>query len=353
MSVPPATAPARTDLIALVESAPHRYRVLTGDRPTGPLHLGHYFGTVAHRVRLQDLGVESYIVIADYQVITDRDVAGDIPGHVREMLLDQFAAGIDPSRTTIFTHSAVPALNQLLLPLLSLVSVAELMRNPTVKAETAAAGDRAMSGLMLTYPVHQAADILFCGANVVPVGQDQLAHLEITRTLARRFNDRYCPTAPVFVLPEPLVGRAPTLLGTDGRKMSTSRGNAIELRATADETRTLIRRARTDGDRRITYDPAARPEVANLLELAGLCLDRAPEDLAEGIGDGGAAALKTVVTDAVNDFFAPLRRRRAELAVDAAFGGLDDVLARGIDHANLIADQKLEQVRRAMNMAYA
>ncbi|WP_084681654.1 hypothetical protein [Actinomycetospora chiangmaiensis] len=155
-------ASATSDLMTLVESAPHRYRVLTGDRPTGPLHLGHYFGTLAHRVRLQELGVESYVVIADYQVVTDRDLAGDIQSHVREMLLDQFAAGIDPMRTTVFTHSAVPALNQLLLPLLSLLSVAELSRNPTVKAEIAATGERSMSALMLTYPPHQAADILFC-----------------------------------------------------------------------------------------------------------------------------------------------------------------------------------------------
>jgi tryptophanyl-tRNA synthetase len=246
----------------------------------------------------------------------------------------------------------VPALNQLLLPLLSLVSVAELQRNPTVKAETAATGTRAMSGLMLTYPVHQAADILFCSAAVVPVGHDQLAHLEVTRTLARRFNERYAPDRPVFTVPEALVGQAPTLLGVDGQKMSKSRGNAIELRATADRTADLIRRARTDSDRHITYDPVARPEVANLLELAGLCRAESPVELAEQIGDRGAAALKALVADAVNDYFAPLRRRRAELAADAAAGGLDEVLARGNDHANLVADQMLDRVRDAMGMTY-
>ena len=340
------------DLESRIAAQPHRFRVLTGDRPTGALHLGHYFGTLANRVRLQTLGVETYLVVADYQVITDRDLAGDLPGHVRELLLDQLAAGIDPARTTIFTHSAVPALNQLLLPLLSLVSVAELQRNPTVKAETAATGTRAMSGLMLTYPVHQAADILFCSATLVPVGQDQLAHLEVTRTLARRFNERYSPQRPVFTVPDPLVGQAPTLLGIDGHKMSKSRGNVIELRATADQTAALIRRAKTDSDRRITYDPATRPEVANLLELAGLCRGEHPATLAEQISDQGAAGLKTLVTEAVNDYFAPLRRRRAELAADAATGGLDELLARGNDHANLIADQMLDRVRNAMNMTY-
>jgi tryptophanyl-tRNA synthetase len=336
-------------LEARVTAEPHRFRVLTGDRPTGALHLGHYFGTLANRVRLQDLGVETYLVVADYQVITDRDLAGDLPGNVREMLLDQLAAGIDPDRATIFTHSAVPALNQLLLPLLSLISVAELQRNPTVKAEAAASGTRAMSGLLLTYPVHQAADILFCSAHLVPVGHDQLAHLEVTRTLARRFNERY---GRVFTVPEALVGEAPVLLGIDGTKMSKSRGNAIELRATADRTAALIRRARTDGDRRITYDPATRPEVANLLELAGLCRGEPPEALAEQVGDRGAAGLKALVADAVNDHFAPLRRRRAELAADAACGGLVELLARGNDHANLVAEGKLDLVRETMNMVY-
>jgi tryptophanyl-tRNA synthetase len=345
-------ADEQASLSARIAHEPHRFRVLTGDRPTGALHLGHYFGTLANRVRLQNLGVESYLVVADYQVITDRDLAGDLPGHVHEMLLDQLAAGIDPRRTTIFTHSAVPALNQLLLPLLSLISVAELQRNPTVKAETAATGTRAMSGLMLTYPVHQAADILFCSATVVPVGHDQLAHLEVTRTLARRFNERYAPHQPVFTVPEALVGDAPTLLGVDGTKMSKSRGNAIELRATPDQTATLIKRAKTDSQRQITYNPDERPEVANLLELAGLCLGQSPREIADQIGERGSAGLKSLVTDAVNDHFAPLRRRRAELAADAAVGGLEEVLARGNDHANLIADQKLDQVRTAMNMTY-
>ena len=261
-----------------ITTDPGRFRVLTGDRPTGPLHLGHYVGTVANRVRLQAAGVEVFLVIADYQVITDRDVAGDVRGNVRELLLDYLAAGIVPSGSagspqdgaTIFTHSAVPALNQLLLPFLSLVSVAELQRNPTVKAEAAATGGRGMSGLLLTYPVHQAADILFCGANLVPVGQDQLPHLEATRLIARRFNDRYGARHAVLSEPEALLSAAPLLLGTDGAKMSKSAGNAIPLRAGEDETARLIRSAKTDAERRITYDPVRRPEVSSLMLTAAL-----------------------------------------------------------------------------------
>ena len=324
--------------------------MLTGDRPTGPLHLGHYFGTLANRVRLQDAGVDVLVLVADYQVITDRDSVDGIPQAVLDLLADYLAAGIDPARTTVFAHSAVPALNQLLLPFLGLVSVAELHRNPTVKAEADAAGDRALSGLLLSYPVHQAADILFCGANLVPVGRDQLPHLELTRTIARRFNERFAAGATLFPEPEALLSAAPLLLGVDGQKMSKSRGNAIALRDDEDRTAALFRRARTDGERAITYEPDRRPEVANLLLLAALCIDRTPEQVAEEIGDGGAGALKAVVTEAVNERLRPLRRRRAELAADREH--LLDVLAAGNVVANSLADATLQRVRRVMGMDY-
>jgi tryptophanyl-tRNA synthetase len=153
---------------------PSAFRVLTGDRPTGPLHLGHYFGTLLNRVRLQDLGVETMVLVADYQTITDRDSPASLPSDVEELVADYLAVGIDPTRSTIFAHSQVPELNQLVVPFLSLVSVPELARNPTVKEEQAAAGLPSASGLLFTYPVHQAADILCCHGNVVPVGKDQL-----------------------------------------------------------------------------------------------------------------------------------------------------------------------------------
>ena len=202
------------------------FRILTGDRPTGPLHLGHYFGTLQNRVRLQEQGVELFVLIADYQVLTDRDVAERLTETVEGLVLDYLAVGIDPPRATIFAHSAVPALNQLLLPFLSLVSLPELNRNPDGEGRDRAFAAVAVSGLMFTYPVHQAADILFCKGNLVPVGQDQLPHVEITRTIARRFAERY---APVFPEPDALLSAAPVLLGTDGSKMSKSRGNAIGI----------------------------------------------------------------------------------------------------------------------------
>lgn len=340
-----------TELEERIAADPGRLRVLTGDRPTGRLHLGHYFGTLQGRVRLQDLGVDTFVIVADYQVLTDRDVAEHLGEHVEELVLDYLAAGIDPERSTVFAHSALPALNQLLLPFLSLVSVAELRRNPTVKDEIAHSRQASVSGLMFTYPVHQAADILFCKAGVVPVGQDQLPHLEVTRTIARRFNERYAAgRPPVFPEPEALLSAAPLLLGTDGTKMSKSRGNAITLSATADETARLLKGAKTDAVRRITYDPDARPEVSSLLLLAALCQDRDPRTLAEEIGDGGAAQLKKVVTEAVNEHLAPLRARRTELA--AHRGHVRDVLRRGNERANAVAETTLAEVRAAMGTVY-
>jgi tryptophanyl-tRNA synthetase len=332
---------------------PRSFRILTGDRPTGELHLGHYFGTLRNRVRLQDAGADLFVLVADYQVLTDRDTARALDEHVLGLVVDYLATGIDPARATIFAHSAVPELNQLLLPFLSLVSTSELGRNPTVKDEIAHSRQRSpgVNGLMFTYPVHQAADILFCKGSLVPVGQDQLPHLEVTRLVARRFNERYPGVAgPVFPEPDALLSAAPLLLGTDGGKMSKSRGNTIPLRATADETARLIRGAKTDAQRRISYDPAGRPEVSSLVLLAALCLDRDPVALADEIGDGGAAALKAVVTEAVNERLAPLRARRAELAADPGYAR--QVLREGCDRARAVATVTLEEVRDAMGTRY-
>lgn len=322
---------------------PGRFRVLTGDRPTGLLHLGHYFGTLRNRVRLQDLGVEVFVLIPDYQVLTDRDTAERLQEYTDGLLVDYLALGIDPARSTVFNHSAVPALNQLLLPFLSLVSVAELGRNPTVKDEIAHSRQSSVSGLMFTYPAHQAADILFCKGDVVPVGQDQLPHIELARTIARRFNERY---GYVFPEPEALLSAAPLLLGTDGTKMSKSRANSVPLGATADKTARLIKGATTDADRHITYDPERRPGVSSLVLLASLCLERDPHEVAAEIGAGGSAALKRTVTEAVNAHLAPLRARRAEYAADLSY--VRSVLREGNERANAIAEHTLEEVREAM-----
>ena len=325
---------------------PEKYTMLTGDRPTGRLHMGHYFGTIRERVALQDMGITTRIIIADYQVITDRDTTEHIQDNVYNMVVDYLACGIDPEKTIIFTHSAVPALNQLMLPFLSLVTESELLRNPTVKSEMDASG-HALTGLLLTYPVHQACDILFCKGNIVPVGKDQLPHIEQTRQVARRFNERY---GHVFPEPEGVLNDAVEIPGLDGRKMSKSYGNAIALSATEEETAKLIKKSQTDSERMITFDKENRPGVSALLTTAALTTGRTEQDIATEIGNDGAGALKRYVTESVNAYLAPIRERRRELEGQPEM--VREILHEGNRRANEIANATLDEVREAMGMVY-
>ena len=330
---------------------PQKYRVRTGDRPTGRLHIGHYFGSLKNRVRLSKLGVPTMILIADYQVLTDHDAYQEISQNTKQLVIDYLAAGIEPGENVmIYPHSYIPEANQLMVPFLTLVSNAELSRNPTVKEEIQAAGLKNVNAGMYTYPVHQAVDILYCKGNVVPVGKDQLPHLEMTRTIARRFNDKFCKgREPVFPMPQALLSKTPSIMGLDGcQKMSKSRGNAIMLSATEDETAKLIKKAKTDGERLITYDPVNRPEVANLLSLISLCTQEAPEDVAARIGEGGGGMLKNELTVALNEELRPLRQKRAQLEKDPAY--IRSVLLDGVKKAREIAEQTLSEVREVMNM---
>ncbi len=329
---------------------PQNYTMLTGDRPTGRLHLGHYFGTLKGRVELQNKGCRTNVLIADYQVITDRDTTDQIQDNVYNMVMDYLACGIDPDKTMIYAHSAVPAANQLMLPFLSLVSEAELLRNPTVKAEQEASGHE-LTGLLLTYPVHQACDILFCKGNVVPVGRDQLPHIELTRTIARRFNNRFCKNCdPVFPEVDALLSDVPLLSGLDGRKMSKSYGNAINISMTAEETAKRIKKSQTDSERMITFDPENRPGVSGLLSTAAICTGRSEIEIAEEIGMGGSGQLKKYVTEAVNNYFEPIRERRHRFENDLDY--VKDVLAEGNRRANEIAEATLAEVAEAMGMVY-
>lgn len=334
------------EILSDIDIHPEKYVMLTGDRPTGRLHLGHYFGTIKERVALQEKGVSTNVVIADYQVITDRDTTEHIQDNVYNIVIDYLACGLNPEKTLIFSHSAVPALNQLMLPFLSLVSEAELLRNPTVKSEMEASG-HALTGLLLTYPVHQACDILFCKGNIVPVGKDQLPHIEQTRLIARRFNERY---GQVFPEPEGVLNDAPEIPGLDGRKMSKSYGNAISLSATEEETAKLIKKSKTDSERFITFDKENRPGVSALLTTAALCTGRSETEIAAEIGNDGAGALKKYVTEAVNTYLAPIREKRNELVSQMDY--IKDVLHEGNKRANEVANKTLDEVREAMGMVY-
>ncbi len=329
---------------------PKKYRVLTGDRPTGRLHIGHYFGSLKNRVRLSKLGVPTMILIADYQVLTDHDAFDKISQNTKQLVIDYLAAGIEPGENVcIYPHSHVPEANQLMVPFLTLVSSAELDRNPTVKDEIIKSGMKSVNAGMLTYPVHQAVDILFCKGNVVPVGKDQLPHLEVARLIAKRFNKKFCPDNPVFPEPHALLSKTPMIMGLDGSaKMSKSLGNTIMLSATEDETAKLIKKAKTDGQREITYEPETRPEVANLLRIISLCTGEEPEAIANSIGNGGGGMLKDCLTEALNKELRPLREKRAELEKDPEY--IRKVLNRGVEQAREMAQKTLIEVRHVMNM---
>lgn len=330
---------------------PSKYRVLTGDRPTGRLHIGHYFGSLQNRVRLSKMGVQTMILIADYQVLTDHDAYQEISQNTKQLVIDYLAAGIEPGENVIiYPHSYIPEANQLMVPFLTLVSNAELSRNPTVKEEIQAAGLTNVNAGMYTYPVHQAVDILFCKGNVVPAGKDQLPHVEMARTIASRFNKKFCADRePVFPMPQVLLSKTPSIMGLDGtQKMSKSRGNAIMLCATEDETAKLIKKAKTDGERFITYDPVNRPEVANLLQLISLCTHEEPEAIAQRIGDGGGGMLKNELTIALNETLRPLRTKRAQLEKEPEY--IRKVLNDGVARARAIAQDTLNEVRECMNM---
>jgi len=329
---------------------PKAHRVLTGDRPTGRLHIGHYFGSLQNRVKLSKMGVPTCILIADYQVLTDHDAFDKISQNTKQLVIDYIAAGIEPSdNVIIYPHSYIPEANQLLIPFLTLVSNAELSRNPTVKEEIQAAGIKNVNAGMYTYPVHQACDILFCKGDVVPAGKDQLPHIELTRLIARRFNEKFCPKNPIFPETSVLLSKTPHIMGLDGnQKMSKSRNNAIFLSNTEDETAKLIKKAKTDAERNITYDPENRPEVANLLDLISLCTHEDQKVIAERIGEGGGGMLKKTLTEAINEELRPLRKKRAELEKNPDY--IREVLLTGADKARAMAIKTLDEVRRAMNM---
>ncbi len=228
--------------------------------------------------------------------------------------------------------------------------MSELQRNPTVKDEIRLSGNQKVSGLMMTYPVHQAADILFCHGNVVPGGKDQLPHVEMTRLIARRINNLYFGGEQYFPQTNLLLSSTPLLLGIDGRKMGKSLNNAIFLGMSADETAIRIKGAKTDSEKHIYYDPEKRPEVSNLLLLLSLCTGATPDQLGNEIGSGGSSVLKNKLTEAVNEYFKEMRAIRSNLDKDRAY--IRSVLAEGNRKANAVADQTMEDLRRAMKMKY-
>ena len=333
------------ETLAKLEAKPSSFTMLTGDRPTGRLHLGHYFGSIRERVAMQERGVNTNIIIADYQVITDRDTTEHIEDNVLNLVLDYMAAGIDPNKTMIFTHSAVPAENQLMLPFLSLVTEAELHRNPTVKSEMEASG-HALTGLLLTYPVHQACDILFCKANVVPIGKDNLPHVEITRTIARRFNERYAKKNPVFPEPSAILSEAPEIPGLDGRKMSKSYGNVIPLFEDDKAIKKAVFSIKTDS--RPMEEPKNPDEILVYEIYKSIASPEQLREMGDGLRQGrlGYGHIKNMLLDAVVSEIRDAREKYNYYM--AHYDEVEGMLEEGAAKARPVARATLKRLKDAV-----
>jgi tryptophanyl-tRNA synthetase len=330
-----------------------RKRILTGDRPTGKLHLGHLLGSLQNRVRLQH-EYETILIVADLHMLTTRPTAADIEEiteNARAMVLDYLAAGIDPSVTTIYLQSAIPEIYELNTIFQNLVTVPRLTRLPSIKdmARNANMDDESLPYGLLGYPVLQAADILLPRAHLVPVGKDNLAHVEITREIARRFNGLY---GEVFPEPDAMTGEVETLVGTDGKgKMSKSAGNAIFLSDDAREVAKKVRSMYTDPNR-ITADVPGTVEgnpvfaYHDLFNPNGAEVDDLKERYRAGrVGDG---EVKDKLTIALNSYMEPMRERRAHFEKDT--GLVDEILYEGTMKMRSIASETMREVRAAMGL---
>ena len=322
--------------------------LFSGMQATGTLTLGNYLGALKNWVTLSD-EYECFYSVVDMHSITVRQDPATLRKRARALLTLYIAAGLDPEKNCIYYQSHVSGHAELMWILNCFTYMGELNRMTQFKDKAAKHADNINAGLF-TYPVLMAADILLYQADVVPVGKDQLPHLEMTRTIARRFNEKFCKNCePIFPMPQALLSKTPSIMGLDGnQKMSKSRGNAIMLCATEDETAKLIKKAKTDAERFITYDPVNRPEVANLLQLISLCTDEEPGDIAQRIASGGGGMLKNELTQALNEKLRPLRQKRLQLEKEPAY--IQDVLKNGVKKAREIAEQTLCEVRKAMNM---
>lgn len=327
-----------------------RKRILTGDRPTGPLHLGHYVGSVANRARLQD-EFETFVIIADAQALTTNfDRPERLAEDVLNVAMDNLACGVDPQKSVLFVQSLVPAIAELTVFYANLVTVNQLFHNPTIKTEAAQHNfEESMPFGFLGYPVSQAADITFCRANLVPVGEDQLPHIEMTRKIVRKFNSLY---APVLVEPEARVSEVSRLPGLDGgAKMSKSLGNAIYLSDPPEVVKQKVARAVTD-PARIHPTDKGHPEVCTVFAWHRAFNRAESDDIGERCRAGtiGCVPCKARLVAVLNEFLEPIRARRADYEQDPDL--VRDILSAGTARARHEGDRTMALVRAAMKVDY-
>ncbi len=323
-------------------------RILTGDRPTGPLHIGHYAGSLANRVRLQD-EYDCFFIIADYQILTDhlKETEQTEP-FIKQVLLDWLSIGLDPQKSTFFIQSQIPEIAELTMYFSMMVTLARLQRNPTVKEEFKASRLPAMSYGFLGYPISQAADILIVRSDLVPVGEDQLAHVEQTREIARTFNGIF---REVFPVPEALVGEVSRLPGLDGQKMGKSRDNAIYLKDNPGEVRQKVNTAITD-PARIKATDKGHPHICNIYKYhCAFNGEEAPEiENRCRQGKIGCVVCKKKAAEKVNAFLDPIREKR--VFFEARPSIIKEALREGYEKTLKESRETMNLVREAMHFSY-
>ncbi|ADQ15041.1 tryptophan--tRNA ligase [Halanaerobium hydrogeniformans] len=324
-------------------------RILTGDRPTGKLHLGHYVGSLQNRVELQE-EYDTFLIIADVQALTTNFEQPEKLGEdVRQVARDYLAAGIDPEKTTIFVQSMVPEIAELTIFFSMLVTVNQLRHNPTIKSEADQYGYKEMSYGFLGYPVSQAADISFCRANLVPVGEDQIPHIEQTRKIVRKFNNLY---GEVFPEPKALISDFPRLMGLDGKsKMSKSLNNAIYLSDSVEEVNKKIMQAKTD-PARIHKDDPGHPEVCTVFHYHEAFNKEESGEIASRCRAGtiGCVACKKRMAKKLNEFLDPMRERRKKYLENPEL--IEEIIQKGTKRARKEAAITLKKVREVMKIDY-
>ena len=322
-------------------------RILTGDRTTGKLHLGHYVGSLQNRVRLQD-EYESFILLADIQALTTHFEHPELLEHsIYEVAMDNLSVGLDPNKITLVQQSRIPSIGELTVFYSMLVSVNSLRHNPTIKTEAANYGYNDMTYGFLGYPVSQSAAITFCKANLVPVGEDQKPHMEMTRKIVRRFNELYGET---LVEPDMMLSDCPRLMGLDGNaKMGKSLGNAIYLSDPAEEVRKKVMSAVTDASR-IKKDDPGHPDVCVVSKYHKVFNAGEYENICESCKKGaiGCVACKKALAASLNDLLEPFREKRAYY--EAHRDEVRDIILTGSEKANKIGNETVKEVKEAMHI---
>jgi len=322
--------------------------ILTGDRPTGKLHLGHYVGSLKNRVALQDQ-YDCFFVIADYQVLGDQmGKLGMIKENIREIVLDYLSVGIDPEKSSIFIQSQIPEIAELNLLFSMMVTLARVKRNPTVKDEMKSSGVKKVSIGFVSYPISQAADILSVMASYVPVGKDQLPHIELTREIASNFNRQF---GNVFPIPEAILSKTPVLAGLDGQKMSKSRNNAIFLSDSAKIVEEKVMKAITD-PKKIRLGDKGHPKVCNIYKYYEAFFPEKAKEIKEMCESGkiGCVECKKQMARLLNEFLDPIRSKREEFAKQD--GLIESILEQGRKKTQEKTSKTLSLVKKAMGMDY-